>query len=95
MCKAITGGIEKKDVMPFDERRQLVCVGGSARAVLKLGKKYYHLPDDTQYFKFKATQRFGDVTVQWRKGSDKFNIKINQRPCAYDRAGDYDFAACD
>lgn len=47
MCKAITTEIDKTAVMPFDERDTLIAVGGTARAVLKLGKKYYNLPDET------------------------------------------------
>ena len=47
MCKDITVEIDKTAIMPFDERETLICVGGTARAVLKLGKKYYNLPEDT------------------------------------------------
>ncbi len=76
MCKAITGGIEKKDVMPFDERRQLVCVGGSARAVLKLGKKYYHLPDDTNTLSSKQLNDLATLLYSGEKEATDLILKL-------------------
>ncbi len=44
MQKAITNEVDKKSLFPFDRCSTLVCVGGTARAVLKIAKKLYDLP---------------------------------------------------
>lgn len=44
MHKAIVAEIDKKDPLIFDKRSPLVCVGGTARAVLKIARKLYALP---------------------------------------------------
>lgn len=44
MRKVITNEIDKKTLFTFDKRSPLVCVGGTARAVLKIAKKLYNLP---------------------------------------------------
>lgn len=46
MHKVITNTIHKKGSFTFDKRSPLVCVGGTARAVLKIAKKLYNLPVD-------------------------------------------------
>lgn len=37
--------IDKKGLLPKERLSPLICVGGTARAVLKLAQKYYALPD--------------------------------------------------
>lgn len=43
MKEAIEETVEEKALLDFSRRTQLICVGGTARAALKLCKKVYHL----------------------------------------------------
>lgn len=42
--KTITNEIDKKNFFTFDRRSPLICVGGTARAVLRIARKLYGLP---------------------------------------------------
>ncbi len=46
MHKMIITGIDKKSPFAFGKQSPLVCVGGTARAVLEIAKKIYSLSDD-------------------------------------------------
>lgn len=47
MKEAIGTAVEEKGVLEFSNRSPLVCVGGTARAALKLCKRVYHLKPGT------------------------------------------------
>lgn len=42
---ALKAAIDKKDLLPGGKRSPLICTGGTARAALKLARKYYGLPE--------------------------------------------------
>lgn len=42
--KTITNEIDKKNLFTFEKRSPLICVGGTARAVLRIARKLYGLP---------------------------------------------------
>ncbi|MGI6212632.1 MAG: hypothetical protein ACOYJJ_08635 [Anaerovoracaceae bacterium] len=44
--KTITDQIDKDYLYLFDKRSPLICVGGTSRAVLKIAKRRYDLPED-------------------------------------------------
>lgn len=46
--KAITAEINKQSKIEIEEKYPLVCVGGTARAVLRIIKKLYNLSEDCQ-----------------------------------------------
>jgi len=46
MRKLITEEIDRKHSYSFDKRSPLICVGGTARAVMKIARKMYALPPD-------------------------------------------------
>lgn len=48
MQREITAEIDGRRMFPFDKRSPLVCVGGTARATLKIAKKLYALSGDCQ-----------------------------------------------
>ena len=48
MKEAIGEAVEGKGLLDFSNRSPLVCVGGTARATLKLCKKLYHLKPGTR-----------------------------------------------
>ena len=52
------------------------CVGGSARAVLKLGKKYYHLPDDTNTLSSKQLNDLATLLYSGEKEATDLILKL-------------------
>lgn len=52
----ISQEISKKTAFVPERRKMLVCVGGTARAALKLAKKRYHLSEDCRSIKVKQLE---------------------------------------
>lgn len=46
ISKTVSDELQKDHSFPFDPRTPLMCVGGTARAIMKIARKIYHLPED-------------------------------------------------
>ncbi|MGC4018415.1 MAG: ethanolamine ammonia-lyase reactivating factor EutA [Muricomes sp.] len=64
--KTLTNEIDKKSLFTFDKRSPLICVGGTARAVLKIAGKLYDLPPGCRTV---SKAQFNDMCALLCKGN--------------------------
>lgn len=66
MKEAIEETVEEKALLDFSRRTHLICVGGTARAALKLCKKVYHLTPGSPHHHNGAAGRAVPDAGDWR-----------------------------
>ena len=61
----IVSGIDQTSAFPFEKRTPLVCVGGTARAVMKIARKVYGLPGASRTL---SSAQLSDLCALLRRG---------------------------
>lgn len=76
MSKVIAEEIDGKNAFIFDNRSPIVCVGGTARALLKIGKKLYELPEDCHSITKEQLERMSSILCRGDRGATDLILKL-------------------
>ena len=72
---AIDDELEKAIPFKFDHRSPLVCVGGTARTVLKIAQSMYHLPEGCRTVSAKQVHEILDFMLSGKRKATKLILR--------------------
>ena len=91
--KSISAEIGKQKMFTYKKCSPLVCVGGTARAVLRIAKKLYALPPECHTVSRKQLDQLCSQLYQADRRSNRSYFKAGAESYSHDHSRDYDSAS--
>lgn len=68
--------LQKDSSFPFDPHTPLICVGGTARALIKIARKIYDLPEDCNTLSYEKVDEIFDLLTNGSKKSTRLILRL-------------------
>ena len=77
ISETISNEFQKDPTFPFDPRTPLICVGGTSRAIMKIARKIYHLPEDCNTLTADQVDHLFDYLTNTKRKNTRLILRMS------------------